>query len=189
MSPWLRCWNLFWNAIGVVTFSFVDANQVITIDNMSWIIYSLVCCSRLEMDFIVNLCGKGWCATYNKEWFSFDDHCHGHIWGGLSANKLGVKLISMVCDGNNVFQGAKVSVTTWMKDNVAPFLIKVKCFAHQTYILVLVLSNFITTHFGFCDLHLWLNINCKGHIWLTIYEVLNPCCFPQLVTKDNDVII
>jgi hypothetical protein len=46
--------------------------------------------------------------------------------GGLSANKLGVKkLISMVCDGNNVFQGAKVSVTTWINDNVAPFLIKV----------------------------------------------------------------
>jgi hypothetical protein len=35
------CWNLFLNAIGVVTFLFVDANEVITIDNKSWIFIHL----------------------------------------------------------------------------------------------------------------------------------------------------
>jgi tartrate dehydratase beta subunit/fumarate hydratase class I family protein len=38
---------------------------------------------------------------------------------GLSVEKLGVKFISMDCDGNNVFQNVKVSVTTQTKENVA----------------------------------------------------------------------
>ncbi len=101
-----------WNAIGVVTFLFVDYMK------------SFVCCSWLEMDFIVNLCGKGWCATYNKKmifiWWSVP---WSHM-GGLSANKLGVKLISIVCDGNNVFRGAKVNVITWWRIMWLHFLLE-----------------------------------------------------------------
>jgi hypothetical protein len=32
--------------------------------------------------------------------------------GGLVVKQLGAKLISMGCDGSNVFQGAKAGVTT-----------------------------------------------------------------------------
>ncbi len=34
--------------------------------------------------------------------------------GGLVVKQLGAKLISMGCDGSNVFQGAKAGVTTWL---------------------------------------------------------------------------
>ncbi len=37
---------------------------------------------------------------------------------GLSVEKLGIKFISMDCDGNSVFQNVKVSVTTQIKENV-----------------------------------------------------------------------
>ncbi len=49
---------------------------------------------------------------------------------GLIAKQLGTKLISMGCNGNNVFQGARVSVNKQMKENVAPFFIGVHCFVH-----------------------------------------------------------
>jgi hypothetical protein len=49
---------------------------------------------------------------------------------GLSVKQLRAKLISMGCNGNSVFQGARASVTTQMKENVAPFLMGVHCFAH-----------------------------------------------------------
>jgi hypothetical protein len=40
------------------------------------------------------------------------------------------------------------------------------------------------THFGFCDWPLQLYTNQKGHIQLMIHELLNPCCFIHLVTRD-----
>jgi hypothetical protein len=49
---------------------------------------------------------------------------------GLSVKQLGVELISMGCNGSSVFQGARASVTTQMKENVAPFLMGVHYFAH-----------------------------------------------------------
>jgi hypothetical protein len=49
---------------------------------------------------------------------------------GLIAKQLGTKLISMGCNGNNVFQGARVSVNKQMKAIVAPFFIGVHCFVH-----------------------------------------------------------
>jgi hypothetical protein len=38
--------------------------------------------------------------------------------------------LSMGCDGNNMFQGAKASVIASMKKNVVPFLMGVHYFAH-----------------------------------------------------------
>jgi hypothetical protein len=62
--------------------------------------------------------------------------------GGVTIEKLGVKLTSMGCDGSSVLQGAWASVTTQMKDNVAPFMLGMHCFAHWTNLVVLVLSKF-----------------------------------------------
>jgi hypothetical protein len=38
---------------------------------------------------------------------------------GFNVKKLGVKVISMNCDGNNVFQNVKVNVTSQIQDNGA----------------------------------------------------------------------
>ncbi len=43
---------------------------------------------------------------------------------------------------------------------------------------------FTTTHFGFCDWPLQLYTSQKGHMQLVTNELLNPCCFTHLVTKD-----
>jgi len=68
--------------------------------------------------------------------------------GSVIIEKLGVKLTSMGCDGSSVLQGAWASVTTQMKDNVAPFMIGMHCFAHWTNLIVLVLSKFnLVAHF------------------------------------------
>jgi len=45
------------------------------------------------------------------------------------------------CDGNNVFQGSKTSVTTQMKELTVPFVIGMHCFVHQTNLTMLILSN------------------------------------------------
>ncbi len=50
--------------------------------------------------------------------------------GGLNVKQLGIKFISMGCDGSSVFQGAKVGVTTQMKENVVPFMMGIHCFVH-----------------------------------------------------------
>jgi hypothetical protein len=52
---------------------------------------------------------------------------------GASVKDLGLKLISMGCDGNSV------GGTIQMKKIVVTFMIKVHCFAHLTNLVVLVL--------------------------------------------------
>ncbi len=44
--------------------------------------------------------------------------------------KLRAKFISMGCDGNNVFQGARIGITTQTKKNVVSFLMRVHSFGH-----------------------------------------------------------
>ncbi len=60
---------------------------------------------------------------------------------GLKVENLRVKFLSMGYDVNNMFQGAKVNVTTQMKENAVPFRIEIQCFAHQTNLVVLILSK------------------------------------------------
>ncbi len=43
--------------------------------------------------------------------------------GGLNVEELRAKLISMGCNGSNVFQSVRVGVTTQMKENVAWFFL------------------------------------------------------------------
>jgi hypothetical protein len=50
--------------------------------------------------------------------------------GGLSVKQLGTKFILMGCDGSSVFQGARVGVTTQMKEIMVSFLMGIHCFAH-----------------------------------------------------------
>ncbi len=60
---------------------------------------------------------------------------------GFNVKQLGVELISMGCNGSSVFRGARASVTTQMKENVAPFLMGVHYFVHWTNLAMLVLSK------------------------------------------------
>ncbi len=92
--------------------------------------------------------------------------------GGLSAKQLGAKLISMGCEGNNVFEGARASFTTQMKENVPPFMMGIHCFTHQINLVVLVFikteigcsigSPFVGLYMGFSHIHLKNSLNIKA---------------------------
>jgi hypothetical protein len=57
--------------------------------------------------------------------------------GGLNFKKLGAKFVSMGYDGSIVFQGVKIGVTTQMKENVVPFLMRIHFLIHQNNLVVL----------------------------------------------------
>jgi len=49
---------------------------------------------------------------------------------GLNAKQLGMKFISMGYDGSNVFDNARVGVTTQMKENVVLFMMGMHYFSY-----------------------------------------------------------
>jgi hypothetical protein len=55
-----------------------------------------------------------------------------------------------------------------------------------TYYKVMAICDMpsYTTHFGFCDQPLQLHTNQERHMRLLTSELLNPCCFIDLVIKD-----
>jgi hypothetical protein len=103
--------------------------------------------------------------------------------GGLSAKQLGAKLNSMGCKGSSVFQNARASLITQMKENVAPFMMGIHCFAHRTNLVVLVLSKltlvaqleaFCKLYMGFSFIHLRNSLNIKACVMcLQIKEINN----------------
>jgi hypothetical protein len=91
--------------------------------------------------------------------------------GGLNVEQLGAKLISMGYDGNSMFQGIKIGVTTQMKENVTPFMMGIHCFVHRINLVVLVLSKMslvvqleVILHviYGFFSIHLKNSLNFKA---------------------------
>jgi tartrate dehydratase beta subunit/fumarate hydratase class I family protein len=68
------------------------------------------------MNSTFSLCGEGWGWLKNIFHLMFITMV---TLEGLNVEKLGVKFISMDCDGNNVFQNVKVNVTKQIKENVA----------------------------------------------------------------------
>jgi hypothetical protein len=64
------------------------------------------------------------------------------FFAGVGVKDLGLKVISMGCDNNNIFQDAKTGVITKMKKPIVPFMIEVYCFVQQTNLVMLVLLNF-----------------------------------------------
>jgi hypothetical protein len=126
------------DAINGINFLFVNANEVTKIDNASWISLHfyviqgynqsiiLVCVKKVDVQGTTS-------NVFQLMLRSLDS------FAGVSAKDLGLKLISMGCDGNSVFQGARVGGTTQMKEIVVPFMIKVHCFVHLTNLVVLVL--------------------------------------------------
>ncbi len=126
------------DAINGINFLFVNVNEMTKIDNASWIslhlyviqgwnqIILLVCVKKVDVQ-----------GTTNNV-FQLMLRCLDSF-AGVGVKDLGLKLISMGCDGNNVFQGARVGGTIQMKKIVVPFMIKVHCFAHLTNLDVLVL--------------------------------------------------
>jgi len=65
---------------------------------------------------------------------------------GLKVEELARKLVNIGCDESNVFQGHRTSMTTQFKDKVVPFIIGMHCFAHQTNLVVITLSNVLLLH-------------------------------------------
>ncbi len=58
---------------------------------------------------------------------------------GVGVKDLGLRLISMGCDDNNIFQDSRIGVITKMKKTIAPFMIEVHCFVQQMNLVMLVL--------------------------------------------------
>ncbi len=61
--------------------------------------------------------------------------------GWLGLEELRRKLMNMGYDGSNVFQGHWTCVTLQFQKRVAPFLIRMHCFAHKTNLIVIILSK------------------------------------------------
>lgn len=51
------------------------------------------------------------------------------------------KLMNMSYNGSNVFQGHWTCVTLQFQEKVAPFLIRMHCFAHKTNLIVIILPK------------------------------------------------
>jgi hypothetical protein len=66
--------------------------------------------------------------------------------GGLRVEELDGKLVNFGCDKFNVFQSHQTSVTMQFRNKVAPFLTGVHCFAHQTNLTIITLSNVPLVH-------------------------------------------
>jgi hypothetical protein len=54
---------------------------------------------------------------------------------------MGGKLVNVGCNGTSVFQGHRTNMTLQFKEKVTPFLNGVHCFAHETNLVMLTLSN------------------------------------------------
>jgi hypothetical protein len=59
--------------------------------------------------------------------------------GWLRFEELRRKLMNMGYNGSNVFQGHWTCVTLQFQEKVAPFLIRMYCFAHKTNLIVIIL--------------------------------------------------
>jgi hypothetical protein len=117
------------NVVVVANFISVNNNEVIAIDNTFWI--------SLQLYGV-----QGWkqipllaCLKKVGVQGTIENIFHLMLttivtFGGLNGEELGAKLISMGYDGSSVFQGARVGVSTQMKENVVPFFIGICCFAH-----------------------------------------------------------
>jgi hypothetical protein len=66
--------------------------------------------------------------------------------GSLGVEKLVGKLVSIGCYKSSVFQGHRTCVTTQFKDKIVPFIIIVHCFAQQTNLMIITLSNVPLVH-------------------------------------------
>jgi len=60
---------------------------------------------------------------------------------GLNAKQLGMKFISMGYDGSNVFDSARVGVTTQMKENVVLFMMRMHYFSYRTNLVLLAYQS------------------------------------------------
>jgi hypothetical protein len=60
----------------------------------------------------------------------------------VNAKDLGSNLITLGCDDNNIFQGARIGVFIQMKETIVPFMIKVHGFVQHTNSTMLVLLKF-----------------------------------------------
>ena len=62
--------------------------------------------------------------------------------GGLTEEGIGRKLICFRCDGDIVFQGHRIGITTQLREKVTPFMVGVHCMAHGTNQLCKFCPNF-----------------------------------------------
>ncbi len=62
-------------------------------------------------------------------------------YGGLLEFELASKLISFGANGVSIFQGAKIGVTTQLKEKFSPYMLGVHCVAHRTNLVIQTLSK------------------------------------------------
>jgi hypothetical protein len=117
------------NVVIVANFIYVSIDEVIAIYNTSWIslhLYVVQGWKQIPLLACVENVGVQR-TTENIFYLMFIAMV---TFGGLNVEQLGTKLISMGCDGNNVFQVVRAGVTMQMKENVAPFLMGIHSFVH-----------------------------------------------------------
>ncbi len=66
--------------------------------------------------------------------------------GGLGLGELVGKLVSMGCDGSNVFQSHQIGVTLQSKEKVAQIFNGIHCFTHKINLAVITLSKLDLVH-------------------------------------------
>jgi hypothetical protein len=62
-------------------------------------------------------------------------------YGGLTNEAMASKWVCFGCNGDYVFQGIRIGVITQIREQTTPYLINAHCVAHQTNLVVLVLSK------------------------------------------------
>ncbi len=123
-----------------IAFITISANEVTSIKNTQWCsIHLYVVQNWTKIAILFCLDQVDVYATFNNifvlmfKWFL--------EFGGLRLKTMGGKLVNVGCNGTSVFQGHRTNMTLQFKEKVTPFLNGVHCFAHETNLVMLTLSN------------------------------------------------
>jgi hypothetical protein len=127
-------------AFATIAFITVNANKVTSINNTQWCsIHLYVVQNWTKIPILFCLDQVGVYATSNNT-FVLMFKCFLEF-GGFRLKTLGGKLVNMGCYGTSVFQGHWTNITLQFLKKVTPFLSGVHCFAHETNLDVVTLSD------------------------------------------------
>jgi hypothetical protein len=79
--------------------------------------------------------------TIDLKFLSWISNAYIYEFGGLWLEKIVGKLVIISCDNNSVFQGHRTMMTLQFKDKVAPFVTKIHYLAHNTNLVLIILSD------------------------------------------------
>ncbi len=119
---------------------FLSANEVITVDNQSWVLvhaYVMHAWKKIHILFTLQLVAEGGNAN-NLIVIIIQVFMQ---LGGLIQEDSTKRLICFGANGASIFQGYRTNVTFQLKEKFALCMMGQHCMAHQTNIVVQVLSN------------------------------------------------